>query len=394
MKSVKLSLRGIIHVLTLALGFFMLIIPAQSQPYDPSDSLALLAIDAACDTSNSVNWDVEPDPGKWEGVTWNTNYTARVIRLLILGKPLTGHLDATALTELTHFYYKLTQISSLDFSNLLHLTSISCKISNVTSINLTNLPELTSLNCNANQLQNLDLTDLTNLAVLSCDTNQLTSLDFTNLTKLESVSCFMNEITSLDLTNLPNLNYVICNLNKIPFSSLATGLHIPFFDYNPQDTLYEADTIIGNTTLDYSAEALINDTPTQFVFYKDYAETETNTTGLYTTNGNGKYHCKMTNSLFPELILTTSAVSISGVTGLNDIENSFTGIYPNPATNRIYFTPPEGVEVAWIYSLTGTELIRTIDISAGIDLSGLSAGTYLIRFTGNGRQYLEKIVIE
>jgi Leucine-rich repeat (LRR) protein len=362
--------------------------------YDEGDIAALLAIDAECDIFDSLNWNTEPDPGNWEGVTWNTSDTGRVIRLLLLNKPLTGHLDATPLKELTDFYYKITQLNSLDFSNLLHLTSIGCKISNVTSINLTNLPELTYLNCNDNQLEDLDLSDLTNLAEISCDTNQLTNLDFTGLTNLASISCYMNKITHLDLSNLPELSFVICSINKIPFSSLATGLHIPIYMYNPQDTLYEEDTIIGNTTLDYSTEALINGTPTQFVFYKNDAEIETNSTGLLTTNGNGEYHCTMTNSLFPGLTLATSAITITGVTGLEDNNESIFTIYPNPVSNHLFVSSTKGIEQVSVYSLTGVELIKTSNFSTGIDLSGLLSGTYVVKITGYGKQDIQKIAVK
>jgi len=37
--------------------------PLYSQTYSPTDSLALLAIDASCDASDQLNWDTELNPG-------------------------------------------------------------------------------------------------------------------------------------------------------------------------------------------------------------------------------------------------------------------------------------------------------------------------------------------
>jgi len=107
---------------------------------------------------------------------------------------------------------------------------------------------------------------------------------------------------------------LFCHGNRLPFSSLATGLHVNDFSYNPQDTIFDPYAIAVNLTLDYSAEALIDDTATHFIFYKDDVEAETNTTGLFSTTGAGTYCCQMTNARFPGLALTTAGITVTGET--------------------------------------------------------------------------------
>src|SRR4030042_3110318 len=89
-----------------------------AQAYSVTDSLALLAIDDSCDASDSLNWDTEPDPGKWEGVTWNGENPKKAIVLIVNNKSLTGAMDVSGLTSLADLQCSYNQLTGLDPSTL------------------------------------------------------------------------------------------------------------------------------------------------------------------------------------------------------------------------------------------------------------------------------------
>lgn len=517
------------------------IIQSPVPTYSQTDCQALLAIDAACDGSNNLNWDSEPDPCNWEGVTWNSYNVRRVKELIIPYKLLTGglnvsdlkqlrvlfcndnqlsSLNASGLKELTNLYCGWNQLTSLNVSGLSNILVLECGLNNLanldvsscanlidldvsynqltyleishllnlvnlncyenqlidldashcvnlinllvaqnqlsslnilnlskleylsvnenyltsmdvsmqsnlrrlecaynqltsldglsimnnlnyfycdsnqlTSLDLSSLVNLENFSCNFNQLINLDASNCINLLGFCCSSNQLTNLNVLKLSKLEGLSCSNNKLTSLDVTSNVNLFTLYCDMNHFSFSLLPPEIHsIQDCQYSPQNVLYEPMIINGNTTFDYSSEAAINDSLTHFVFYKNDSIAEINTSGIFTTNGNGVYHCTMTNGLFPDLTLTTATVTVAGVDEM--VKDLFKAICPNPAKDRVFITCPEEIEQVSVYSLTGSELIKATDISGGIDLSGLFTGIYLIRVAGKGQQQVQKIVIE
>jgi len=99
-------------------------------------------------------------------------------------------------------------------------------------------------------------------------------------------------------------------------------------------------------------------------------------------------------------IKTTSLIGIAQPTGLEPEPDKSTSQgslylnYPNPASDRVYFTNPEEIEEVRVYSLTGIELIKTTHIMAGIDVSELSAGTYLVKVIGNRQEKTRMLSVE
>jgi Leucine-rich repeat (LRR) protein len=324
-------------------------------------------------------------------------------------------LDITQNAKLVELYCPSNQLTGLDFPEESDLSSISCRENQITSLDLSNLANLKYLICNKNQLSGLDVSNLTNLEQLVCYENQISSLDVSALTKLISIDCGQNLLTSLDISALLNLEslyiadnqftsmdvspntkllFLNCRNNRLPFSSLATGLFVVDYFYSPQHIIFQEQTVTGDITIDYSAEAMIADMSTTFIWNKYGEAVNSNTSGMFSTFGDGAYNCYMTNGLFPGLTLITATITVGGPSRIDKTEDSFTTMYPNPAKDRVFITKPEGIEQVSVYSLTGTELIKTTDISAGIDLSGLSAGTYLVTIVRNEHQAVQKIVIK
>jgi hypothetical protein len=427
-----------------------------SQVYHAGDSTALLWIANACDDNFNLNWRSEPDPGSWNYIRWSDDDTARVTGLDLFFVQLSGTLNVSALKELTWLNCTWNDLDELIISNLPKLDTLFCGRNWLTELDLSSVPNLLFLDCSQNFLLQLDVSASPNLYYLNCENSYVEDLNVSGLTNLTQLWCSMNAIDTLDLSGLWNLDYVDCsnnslvhlgttsltgleylhcnnnnltvlntsdltNLfmlkcqsneldelnvaalshltslycgdNNLRFSTLQLAPGITELACSPQNMLFEEDTIWGNTTLNYSSEALIEGVPTQFLFYKNGYMAANNSTGSYTTTGNGIYHCTMTNTLYPSLTLYTANIIIEGATGIDIAEEPTSRLYPNPAKDRIFFSNPEGIEQVTVYSLTGDELIKVTDFFDGVDVSGLSSGTYLVRITGGNQKYLQRIVI-
>ena len=177
--------------LLIVLLFFVLFPGLYSQLYSPADSLALLEIDAACDVSDKLNWDTEPDPGSWEGVSWNAEYIKRVDKLEIYNKSLTG---------------------SMDVSELKNLTYLRCESNHLTDLNVTSLPELKILYCSFNLIDHIDVSGLNKLYDLECAGNPLLNLELSGLPCLTWLVCESCQLTRLQLSSLPGLTEPVVDL--------------------------------------------------------------------------------------------------------------------------------------------------------------------------------------
>jgi Leucine-rich repeat (LRR) protein len=143
--------------LIIVLMVYTLCIPLSLQTYSANDSLALTAIDNSCDASDNLNWNTEPDPGKWVGVTWNDENPKKIRELRVFSKSLTGTMDVKALTNLTHLDCSSNQLTGLDASTLTGLTTLSCYYNQIASLDVSELTSLTNLSCSVNQLTVLDV---------------------------------------------------------------------------------------------------------------------------------------------------------------------------------------------------------------------------------------------
>lgn len=66
-------------------------------------------------------------------------------------------------------------------------------------------------------------------------------------------------------------------------------------------------------------------------------------------------------------------------------------LYPNPATNRVFLTTENNAHIQ-IFDLLGKELINTTYQSHGIDISGLSGGTYLMNIQDDNQSQTIRFV--
>lgn len=84
--------------------------------------------------------------------------------------------------------------------------------------------------------------------------------------------------------------------------------------------------------------------------------------------------------------------------GIPQVENNDVKVYPNPASNRLFISNVAGVDRVQIYSVVGN-LVKTIDSfpnsrgQAGIDVSELPTGMYIVRITGKQTELTSRVII-
>ena len=325
------------------------------------------------------------------------------LNILICGENLLTVLDVSGLINLTRLACNVNQLTVLEVSDLVNLTYLACFDNQLIFLDVSKMTNLAELYCHSNQIISLDVSEQANLTLLSCSGNQLTSLNVSALTNLIQLYCHSNLLRSIDVTALANLSYLECYNNRLPFSSLATGLNADNFIYIPQDILFEPLSVSDNIAIDYSDEALIEGSATEFIFYKNGAEAESNTSGLYTTTGPGAYNCTMTNAKFPGLTLTTADVTVTGSTGLEVVISAGIYLYPNPVRDivHLHFDLKQANYCSIeLYNLNGILIcqhfkrwMETSDHDIAIDLTHLPRGAYMMKLFSGNELFFKKLVL-
>jgi Leucine-rich repeat (LRR) protein len=215
-----------------------------SQIYSSKDSLALLEIDANCDISDSLNWNVEPNPLNWEVVTWDVGTPKRVKKLEIEQKSLSGVLNLTPFDSIVLLNCNYNGIDSLTLNNLNKLADIECSHNNLSYLDISTLNNLKYLFCSHNNLSYVDISALNNLLYLVCSYNNIARINIsdTNNYNLQILNCFFNKLTELNFSALPNLKRL--DLTGSSFRTLA-------FPEN-DSLIFLACAMVGLQSLDIS----------------------------------------------------------------------------------------------------------------------------------------------
>lgn len=222
-------------------------------------------------------------------------------------------LTLSGLDELRHLDCHTNQLSFLDLNNLDRLEYLDCATNQIASLQLPADTVLNYLNCSGNELSDLDLSSQLYLSTLDCSDNLLTSLVLPESDTLKSVNCRNNALENITLFSAESLKTLDCAGNKLPFSELMKGVGVENFVYSPQDTLYDFLMFEADVTMDFSKEAVINDSPTTFHLFKYQFPIDSNQTGILRTTGPGMYYSEMANDLFPDLTLRTAHIKIYNV---------------------------------------------------------------------------------
>lgn len=279
----------------------------------------------------SETWRDDVNPIEWPGVMWSQTAPHRVTGLDLNYKGITL-IDFTPFDDLTYLNIDGNQTGQLNLSGLLKLNWVNAGSCQLTSINLTGCTALNSINIYDNQLTSISLSGLTGLSHLNLDNNQITDIDLTGLVNLQHFYIFNSLLTQVDLTGLDKLEYMnlannqltkitipdgaqyqnvdLAN-NNLPFSQLILPEKVlNWYNLNPQNLIFEEQTIEAGTAIDFSSEATINGMATVFAWYKNGQLIEGATSEVYTPMDEAYYHAVMTNPTFPDLVLTTRSIKV------------------------------------------------------------------------------------
>ena len=214
----------------------------------------------------------------------------------------------------------------LELGNLINLQVLYLDV-NLLSGNippeLGNLSNLLTMVLGYNQLTGSIPQELGNLSILQAlvlSNNQLTGPippDLGNLTNLASIQIEYNNLTDLpDLTALVNLTYFPIFLNNFTFEDIETNVNISGINYIPQNQIPGPGPINLNEGDELNISIPIGGSANQYQWVKngvniEGATSDNLTIGSVTVADNGVYQLIITNSLVPDLTLTSELINVS-----------------------------------------------------------------------------------
>lgn len=302
------------------------------------------------DSDIDVSKVIFPDPAK--------------LRELTLSRAKATALDLSKFPSLTNLALLHTDISTIDLGNCPGLLTASLASNAIESVKFSN-PELWGLDLSSNNLATVDLNGLPALTQLQISGNALKEIDLSPVAStLQAVMLSQNSFrfsTLPDPTSLPALGNVFyyANQAKVPVE-------------------------LVDSKIDLSAEAKVGDTETVYKWY--YGDItidpiEMTVTGeelqadgddpeITVENGITTFHvnyddpvtCVMTNARYPNLMLLTEPISLSGI---SDIFADSTDTLCD------------------VYTVAGVAVRTGVDASTAVD--GLDPGLYIVAPRNGGK---------
>ena len=368
-----------------------------------------------------------------EGLVWNTN--GRLDSIKWYNKKLGGDLDISGFSEIRFIrceYNGLTTIdvtgctgllyfdcfnnnfTSLDISTNINLEWICCRWQNVVLkeidlthnpklyhfcgtgnhfeyIDISKNPELIDFFCAATNLKSIDVSKNLKLKEVYLRGNQLAELDFSNHPELEVLTCYDNQLTRLDVSGCPKLktltthnnllkeikidyldmDVLSCQDNYLTFSTLPKLKSFVSFTYADQKT---AKLSVPSNIVDLSSEYRVNGIESVFFWTNNYNPSKIREGVFSIDNVYKNITCYVTNSTFPEIVLTydIELFSTQSVDILQYLE-----VYADGNQLVLKSDHPLTVE---IYTVTGA-LAQQHSIIEGAYSIPLSKGIYIVKLS-------------
>lgn len=341
-----------------------------------------------------------------------------LLEKLYCGSNQLTYLDVTKNPKLVEFSCENNHLKVLDVSKNPLLESLFCRSNQLTHLDVTKNTKLESFYCDKNKLTVLDISNKPNLQSLNCFENQLTVLNVSNNPNLEFFYCEKNQLTVLDISNNPNLKSIYCFENQLKLSTLKGDFSkLDIYSKLGPQALLKGGTKGFFELIDLSTEYNINGTLTIFKWYDKATNQEV---GVFASKGTfyagpanaGKtLICKMTNTLYPGLILEYEVkISNSTTQGLSaktmdfNIPENFTltssqaeasnlKIFPNPVIDILKINTPLHIETVSVYNYSGNEVKKISPVSnKEINLQGLSSGNYILTIQTSQGVITKKII--
>lgn len=221
---------------------------------------------------------------------------------------------------LTRLQVSYNQLAKLDVSRNPRLTELGVRDNRLLSLDISANGDLVELIAGRNQLSRLDLSRNSGLAQLTVEQNQLIELDLSHNPALETVEAQDNplkevEIGSNELKKLRSLNLDGC---RLPLSRLAplVGRAQSRVRFGSQENvLFDHTTVALNETLDLSAEAVIDGSPTVFTVLTDKKRRVrpadfSEAGGVISFKQPGLFYVEMTNARVTSSEISGSSVQV------------------------------------------------------------------------------------
>lgn len=289
--------------------------------------------------------------GKLTGIDISNNTQIR--ELLLNGNGLKT-IDVSKNTALQELWCSDNNLTKLELDSNTNLKVLVCANNKLSSIDVSKNAALEEFSCAGNRIEVLDLKNNPELRRLNCDRNAITSLDLSNNTKLETITCTFNKLISLDLRYNERVNNVACYNNL--FDTEATNLlycSLPVVKGLPGKCF-----ILNESSYSYHIADIETATSNNAV--------EKNWKVMY-------WHSR-------EDVKSSGNYNCGG--GVNEYITNGISVFPNPAKGKVQVQLDEEVnETLILVDLTGRALL-TADVKSGIaniDVSNLTAGTYLVK---------------
>ncbi len=293
-----------------------------------------LSLQAAADSTPVKIVSGSTDTVVTVGASWtgSQSYTAGATTMTVYGD-ITG-FDCSA---------NSTKLTALDVSKNVSLLDLRCWGNKLTALDLTQNTTLTKLDCWGNLLTTLNVIPNIALTWLDCGSNLLTALDVTPNTALTNLICDGNSFTTQAFDDL------MCSLP----TRVVTDSAIFFPLWNDSDT----------TAADFMAA-----------------------TSQIATGKNWQVRYLEGNQ--DEIPATTGTYTCPTTTGIGEVASVVLAIYPNPATDILTIeTAATGSDIT-ITDLSGRVVLTATatDGNTTLNISHLSAGTYMVRVETNGER--------
>ena len=260
----------------------------------------------------------------------------------------------------------LNNRSIVDFTGIEALVNISTLNINdnqiTTPLNLSGNSLLTGVSALRCLATSIDLTGLTVLNELDLRENSLTTIDLSSNTALQILDLGKNALTELDLSNNLALTFVLCQRQS------PNG-------FSPYNTLINIDLNGGDRS-----------NLTTFL-----ANFNASSECVYVDDLNAPY----VGWLIDDFGSPNGADYCTGSLGTEDRTISSFSMYPNPTRNLVLVASRSEASKLDVYSIDG-KLVLSKELSFGennVNITSLSSGIYLARFSAENRSETKKLVI-
>lgn len=270
-------------------------------------------------------------------------------------------INVSKMTELYCLTVAGASLSSIDLSKNTKLRELNLNGNKFTTIDLSNLRSLNMLSLSNNGMENFKLANGNNVQWFYASNNNLKTVDMSQLRNAYNVDFTNNKIESIDISPAESLGQLFLANNLLHSIDISnnhqlTALNIAYnnFDYstlpnpaafdNTRNYSYgdQEPLVIKcvNGKIDLSAQASAWGEPSQIYFFDNYVDIYEDedgnltfdanefTEGVDFENNNGiitfyqdqpRVVGAIMNPLYPELILYTNRIAVTGTTGIEEI---------------------------------------------------------------------------